>query len=221
MFREDLESDAVDELPVKSLAENADARDALFASAYGELRVLARSRLRNGGRSEMLDTTVLVHEAYLRFSNISSLHATDRRAFFAYASRIMRSVIVDTVREYQSQRRSGAADCVTLDTGVLGQLVDGEDEILRVHDALYMLSRAEPRLAVVVEMRYFGGYSEASIAEALEVTERTVRRDWQKARVLLVAIINGGLSIPVRSMPGDIGQAWLRSGNGRAPHETQ
>lgn len=191
------EANAPQESATEPLAKDGDARDALFASAYGELRQLARSRLRRGGRSEMLDTTVLVHETYLRFSRIDSLKATDRRAFFAYASRIMRSVIVDTVRQYQSERNNGAAECVTLDTGVLGQLVDGEKEILMVHEALSMLSRVEPRLAMVVEMRYFGGYSEASIAEVLAMTERTVRRDWQKARVLLLAIINGDSSVQV------------------------
>lgn len=179
----------IDELLGDARAGETRARDALFAAAYGELRVLARSRLRNGGRRDLLDTTVLVHESYLRFVRAGPLQAANRRAFFAYASQVMRSVIIDTVREYQAQRHFGRAEHVTLDTGVLNQLPCGEDEILNVHEALDTLARAEPRLAAVVEMRYFGGYSETWIAEVLQVTERTVRRDWEKARVLLMTMI--------------------------------
>jgi DNA-directed RNA polymerase specialized sigma24 family protein len=85
------------------------AQDALFASAYGDLRKLARSRLRDGGRSTMLDTTALVHESYLRFLSSGPLRSDDRRAFFAYASRVMRSVIIDSVRERSSIGHQPAA----------------------------------------------------------------------------------------------------------------
>lgn len=181
--------DEIDDLTGRSRGGTAEARDAQFAAAYGELRVLARSRLRGGGRHALLDTTVLVHEVYLRFAGAGPLHSQDRRAFFAYASRTMRSVIVDAVREHRAQRRGGDAEHLTLDTGVLNQLPSGEDEVLKVHEALGTLAVAEPRLAAVVEMRYFGGYSEHQIAEALQLTERTVRRDWDKARLLLSALL--------------------------------
>lgn len=161
------------------------AQDQLFTAAYGELRRLARSRLRDGGRNTMMDTTALVHESYLRFLNGTTLRAEDRRAFFAYASKIMRSVIIDTVRERQAQRRGGDLDKLTLNTQLVDDLPSGEEEVLHVHEALQRLAEAEPRLAQVVEMRYFGGYSETEIADALDVTERTVRRDWDKARLLL------------------------------------
>ncbi|HSW16265.1 MAG TPA: ECF-type sigma factor [Ramlibacter sp.] len=165
------------------------ARDALFAAAYDELRKLARSRLRDGGRNTVLDTTALVHESYLRFLKGGQLRSDDRRAFFAYASRVMRSVIIDAVRERQAERRGGDLQRLTLSTQVSDSLPAGEDELLKVHEALEMLAQAEPRLAKVVEMRYFGGYSEVEIGEALELTERTVRRDWDKARLLLGAML--------------------------------
>jgi len=182
----------VDDISELIRAMNADepgARDALFAAAYGELRKLARSRLRDGGRNTCLDTTALVHESYLRFLNAGQMRSEDRRAFFAYASRVMRSVIIDAVRERQAERRGGDLQRLTLNTQIADNLPAGEDELLQVHEALEALAEAEPRLAKVVEMRYFGGYSETEIAEALDLTDRTVRRDWDKARMLLGAML--------------------------------
>ena len=162
------------------------ARDRLFATAYDELRTLARSRLRDGGRDVCLDTTALVHESYLKFVNSGQLRQDDRRAFFAYASRVMRSVIIDSVRERQAERRGGDVTELTLNTAISSSLPANEQQMLDVHEALDALEHAEPRLARVVEMRYFGGYTEQEIGEALGLTERTVRRDWEKARLLLM-----------------------------------
>ncbi len=161
------------------------ARDALFAAAYGELHRLARARLRDGGRDSVLDTTCLVHESYLRFVNSGELRAEDRRAFFAYASQVMRSVIVNSVRERVAEKRGGDRRPLTLSTKLGANIVEGEETVLRVHEALEDLEKAEPRLAQVAQMRYFGGYSEQEIAATLEVTERTVQRDWEKARLIL------------------------------------
>jgi RNA polymerase sigma factor (TIGR02999 family) len=170
-------------------ADRPGARDALFAATYRELRQLARARLRDGGRGTVLDTTALVHESYLRFARAGQLHADSRRAFFAYASQVMRSVIVDAVRERLAERRGGDLERLTLST----QLQDGTpasaDEAVRVHEALQSVAAADPRLAQVVEMRYFGGFSEAEIADTLGLTVRTVRRDWDKARRLLSALL--------------------------------
>jgi RNA polymerase sigma factor (TIGR02999 family) len=165
------------------------ARDALFAAAYTELHRLARARLRDGGRNTVLDTTCLVHESYLRFLRAGQLRAEDRRAFFAYASQVMRSVIVNSVRERIAQKRGGSARPLTLSTQLGATVADGEESIMKVHEALEELAKAEPRLAQVVEMRYFGGYSEAEMAETLGVTERTVQRDWEKARLILSAAL--------------------------------
>jgi RNA polymerase sigma factor (TIGR02999 family) len=173
------------ELLGRMQAGDAGARDALFAAAYAELRRLARARLRGGARDVVLDTTCLVHESYLRFVSAGELRAADRRAFFAYASQVMRSVIVTTARERIAQKRGGDRTQLTLSTKISADVADGNETVLKVHEALEELEQAEPRLGQVAQMRYFGGYSEKEIAETLDVTERTVQRDWEKARLIL------------------------------------
>jgi len=166
------------------------ARDELFTAAYEELRRLARARLREGGRSVVLDTTSLVHECYLRFVASGELRAEERRAFFGYASKVMRSVIVNSVREQQAERRGGSAPQLALSTEIVANLAGDEETILKVHEALEVLEQADERLAQVAQMRYFGGYTEREIAETLGVTERTVQRDWEKARAILLAALS-------------------------------
>lgn len=171
-------------------AGDGTARDALFGLAYPQLHRLARARLRRGPRQTLLNTTGLVHEAYLKFLNADELRAEDRRAFFAYASQVMRSVIINSVRERQAQKRGGPERPLTLSTRIADQEAqDGAETILKVHEALEALEQAEPRLAQVAQMRYFAGYSEQEIAEILQVSERTVQRDWEKARLMLAAAL--------------------------------
>jgi RNA polymerase sigma factor (TIGR02999 family) len=170
-------------------AGDATARDALFAAAYPGLQHLARARLRDGGRNTLLDTRSLVHESYLRFVQAGELRAEDRRAFFAYASQVMRSVIVSSARERSAQKRGTGWRPLTLSTRISERVPEGEESILRVHEALESLEQVEPRLAQVAQMRYFGGYSEQEIADTLEVTERTVQRLWLKARLILLAAL--------------------------------
>jgi RNA polymerase sigma factor (TIGR02999 family) len=170
-------------------AGDASARDALFSASYEELRRLARARLRDGGRNTVLETTSLVHECYLRFVASGGLRAEDRRAFFAYASQVMRSVILNSIRERQAERRGGDLQQLTLSTEIASNLVNDEETILRVHEALEVLEQADGRLAQVAQMRYFGGYSEQEIAETLGVGERTIQRDWEKARAILAAAL--------------------------------
>jgi RNA polymerase sigma factor (TIGR02999 family) len=168
------------------------ARDALFEAAYADLRRLAHARLYGGGRNTVLDTTSLVHESYLRLVQTGELALDDRRAFFAYASQVMRSVIVDSARARLAERRGGDARKMTLSTDLEQHLVQDEEGIVRVHEALQALEQADARAAHVVEMRYFGGYTDREIAETLGVTERTVTRDWEKARMLLRVILQPG-----------------------------
>ncbi len=164
-----------------------EALDRIVSVLYADLRKLAHARLRRRGDCPtLLDTTSLVHESYLRFLRAGQIRISDRAHFLAYASRVMRSVIVDFVRERSAQRRGGPDARTTLDEDVAPK---GEQEILKVHEALEELARVSDRLVTVVEMRYFGGVSESDIAEALQVTERTVRRDWEKARLLLAAAL--------------------------------
>jgi RNA polymerase sigma factor (TIGR02999 family) len=162
-----------------------EAVDTLFAATYRELRQLARARLRSGGRNTLLDTSVLVHESYLRLSQMSGILFPDRARFLGYAGRVMRSIIVDFARAAQTDRRGGDAAHVTFSTQLADGTTAGEDEILRIHEALGELERVDERMAKVVEMRYFVGLTETEIAEALGVTDRTVRRDWEQARLFL------------------------------------
>jgi len=168
-------------------AGDESARDALFAAAYEDLRRLARARLRDGGRNTMLETTSLVHESYLRFVQAGELRAEDQRAFFAYASQVMRSVILNSVRERHAERRGGDAPQLTLSTELISNLASDEQTVLKVHEALEVLEQADTRLAQVAQMRFFGGYSFEEIAETLQVGKRTVERDWEKARMILAA----------------------------------
>lgn len=171
-------------------AGDAQAVDALFTDTYRELRKLARERLRGGRRDTLLNTTALVHESYLRLAGAGQLELKDRVHFIAYAGRAMRSVIVDFVRKRRSGRRGGDAGRVTLSTQIAGEIVTSEDEILRVHEALEELARFDPRMVQVVEMRYFAGMTEAETAAALSVTDRTVRREWEKARLWLAEALS-------------------------------
>ena len=175
---------------ITALIDRANGGDAvaineLFEALYADLHGLARARLRHNAPFTVLDTTALLHESYLRFVTAGRLNVTSRTHFMAYASRTMRSIIVDFARRRSAERRGGAVRDVTLDTDVAQSATRNEDEILRVHDALQDLAQADPRLARVVEMRYFGGLTENEVAQALGVTDRTVRRDWEKARLLL------------------------------------
>lgn len=157
----------------------------LSPETYRQLRVLARARLRGGGREALLDTTVLVHEAYLRMADVMA-GLREPHSLMGYASRTMRSVIVDFARKRGAERHGGDASFVTY-TGDLADLAGdaAAADILRVHEALEELEALDAQLARVVEMRWFAGMSETEIACAIGVSERTVRRLWDKARMLL------------------------------------
>jgi RNA polymerase sigma factor (TIGR02999 family) len=161
----------------------------LFPALYAELRRLARSRLAGGGRHTLLDTSALVHEAFLRMQREGGVALNDREHFMAYAATTMRSVVIDFVRRRSADRRGGGAEHVTLDTQAAESLGATDDEILAVHDALGTLAHVDARLVRVVEMRYFAGLSDLEIGAALGVTDRTVRRDWERARLLLAEML--------------------------------
>jgi RNA polymerase sigma factor (TIGR02999 family) len=157
----------------------------VFDTTYEDLRRMARARLSAGARGTLLDTTSLVHESFLRFANAGELRVNDRAHFFRYAGHVMRSVIVDMARARLAERRGGDAAHVTLNTALGNSLPGGEEEIVRVHEALEELALHDARMVQVVELRYFSGLTENEIAAGLGVTDRTVRRDWEKARLLL------------------------------------
>src|SRR5215831_15242419 len=159
----------------------------LFALLYDELRSLAHDQARRS--NACVNTTTLVHESYLRLSDSGRLQIEDQRHFLAYASTVMRSIVVDFARANLAQKRGGGVAPVTLNTDIVNSSVASDAEVLRIHDALDELTALDGRLAKVVEMRYFGGLSDAEIAEALQLTTRTVQRDWEKARMLLRSML--------------------------------
>ena len=161
----------------------------LFEALYQDLRRMARARLAAGGRHVLLDTTALVHESFMKLQGAGKVDLSDRDHFMAYAATAMRSVIVDYVRQRAAEKRGGDVDHVTLDTGLQESLGATDDEIVDVHEALASLEKEDPRLVRVVEMRYFVGLSDDEIGHALGLTGRTVRRDWERARLLLAGML--------------------------------
>lgn len=170
---------------------DAAAFDRIFALLYPDLRQVAHRRLSRHARDGAIETTALVHECYLKLLHRGSLTPGDRAHFLGYAAAVMRSVIVDAARQSQAARRGGGAAHVPLDTDLVETLPDAATEILDVHAALDDLARIDERLARVVEMRWFGGMTDGEIASALDLNERTVRRDWDKARLLLAHALRG------------------------------
>jgi len=166
-----------------------DAANRLFELLYGELRSIASFQLHLNDHKGMLNTTTLVHETYLRLVKSGELKTEDRRHFLAYASHVMRSVVVDMARWYLTTKRGGGQANLKLNTDIGGNMTASNEQIIQLHDALEELAVMEPRLAKVVEMRYFGGLQEAEVADALSVSLRTVQRDWEKARLLLSAAL--------------------------------
>jgi len=174
----------------RAQAGDAAAADALFAESYPLLQRIARARLRAHVRTPTLDTGALVHEVYLRFVAAGRLRIEDRLHFQRWTGRVMRSVIVDMARRRLADRRGGGVIRVSL-TGDLPMAADAaaQDLVVRVHEALANFPERDARAAQVVELRFFAGMTEPEVAEALGVTDRTVRRDWEKARLLLAGML--------------------------------
>jgi len=162
------------------------ALDNVLATLYQELHTMARRQLA-GQHGQTLDATALVHEAYLKLIGRREAQFDDRAHFFAYAASAMRSVVVDYARQRLAQKRGGDLHRVTeLPEEIEGGLRLDED-MLGLDTALNQLAAVDERLARVVELRYFAGLSELEIAELLDRSERSIRRDWQKAKLFLLA----------------------------------
>jgi RNA polymerase sigma factor (TIGR02999 family) len=158
--------------------------DRLFPLLYQELRAIAHRQIARRPHAATLDTTGLVHEAYLKVVDHSRPGTYDQPHFLALASLAMRHVLVNRAKARGRLKRGGASNAITLDEERIA--VDGQSEaLLQLEEALSRLGELEPRLARVVECRFFGGLTEEEIAAALSVTVRTVQRDWAKARMLL------------------------------------
>lgn len=178
---------------ITALLQSADAggipANELFELLYSELRQLASQQSRRHGNADV-HTTTLVHEAYLRFKGAGNLRLEDRRHFLAYASRVMRSIIVDHARQRLALKRGAGGVPVTLDTDVSAAAPGNDSEIVEVDEALAKLASLDERLAKIVELKYFGDMSHEEIADVLEVSLRTVQRGWEKARLFLSASLH-------------------------------
>ena len=161
-----------------------EAREALLGLVYDELRRIARAQLRRRGGASLV-TTELVHEAFLKLYSGSGSTANDRAHFLALAATAMRQVLIDHFRSRQAAKRGAGVEAATLETFHGAPLEDRGAMVVAVHEALARLESLDPRLARVVECRFFGGMTEDEIAEALEVSKRTVSREWRQARAWL------------------------------------
>ena len=179
----------ITELLSQARAGDQGAFDALFAELYPQLHRIDRMRMASSPQLTLLDTTGLVNECYLKLVATSRLTPVDRGHFLAYGSQVMRSIIVDAARARAAERRGGGVPDATLSSDFALEAALPEEEVLGIHQALNDLAILEPRLVEVVEMRYFGGLTESEIAESMGLSERTVRRDWEKAKILLASVL--------------------------------
>lgn len=167
----------------RTTAGDTSAREPLYELLYPELMRLARGHIARAGTLS-LDASGLLHDAYLRLVDQHNLPDANRRVFFAYASKVMRSVLVDYVRERGALKRGGDTPNLTLSTGLADSLF-AENTVPDIERALRALEKVDNRAYQMVEMRYFAGLTEADIADVLDVSLATVKRDWRKARAFL------------------------------------
>ena len=168
-----------------SLARNGDgqAGDRLFAALYEELHRVAEIQLRG---DPAMRATSLVHEAYLKLANHGALQVTDRAHYFAVAARAMRQIVIDQARARKAQRRGGGLELASLDSHAMQAMEHGRDEeVLALDGALENLGKLDGALARLVEMRFFGGLELGEIAALTERSERSLKRDWRRARAFL------------------------------------
>jgi len=169
------------------------ATEALFTALYSELHRLARQQLARGGRGITLGVTTLLHEAYLDMAGRSGTEFPDRARFMGYAARVMRALIIDHVRNRQAQKRGGQFELISLANGLVDSSAD-ERELTQISEALDKLAEVDPELAEVVDLKFFCGFSIVEIAAMRNLSERTVKRKWQKARIYLHRELNAEIA---------------------------
>jgi RNA polymerase sigma factor (TIGR02999 family) len=167
-------------------AQNGDraSADAVFTALYDELHRMARRELRRRGAGVTLGATTLLHDAYLDISGRAGTAFPDRNRFMGYACRVMRGIIIDYARARQAQKRGGLFEITSLKTDVAEAVADAA-ELTRISDALDELATVDSRLSRIVDLKFFCGFSFVEIAGMMGVSERTVQRDWEKARIYL------------------------------------
>ena len=166
-----------------------------FQRLYAELRRLARREVFKGGAAGHMLATTLLHEAYLQMSARDGLSFPDVAHFMAYAGRAMRGIVIDRARARQAQKRGGDLDIAALDTYLSDHAAAPEDagakSLEHLGEAVEQLAAIDPRLAELVDLKFFAGLTFAEIAALRGVSERTPQRDWDKVRVLLHGLVNG------------------------------
>lgn len=175
---------------VLTLGDDPAAAEAMFPLVYDELRRMARRALDGEQTGHTLDTTALVHEAYLRLVDSARVPWEDRSRFLAVAATAMRHILIDYARRRRAQKRGQAPIAVDLDKVQLSS-DDSVEALVAIDDALTRLAALSPRLVQVVECRFFIGMTEEETAVALGITSRTVRRDWLKAKGWLAVVMSG------------------------------
>ncbi len=181
------DSDQVTTLLLDWRQGNAAARDQLLAVVYNELRRLASHYLRPERRDHTLQPTALVHELYLRlFAKAETITWQNRAHFFAVAAQTLRRILVDHARAHRAEKRGGTQVKLSL-TAAQGWAEERVEDLVALDEALDRLAQLEPRAAQVVELRFFGGLQEDEVAEVLEVSPITVKRDWKVARAWLLS----------------------------------
>ncbi len=165
-------------------AGKPEAREELFPLVYDELRRLARSYLRKERADHTLQPTALVHEAYLRMVDQTRVNWQNRAHFYGIAANIMRQILVDHARAHAAAKRGGAAERLSLDD-VNISLEQNSADLLALDEALHSLAKVDARKSRVVELLYFGGLEHKETAEVLGISEKTVQRDWQFAKLWL------------------------------------
>ena len=182
--------DVMDRSPaVRTAGEEPDV-DALFTSLYADLCRLARREVRRNGAQELVGTGTLVHEAWLDIRRSSSLAFAGPGQFLSYAARMMRGLAIDRVRARQAHKRGGDVVITSLNTGHDDAQLPGDD-LQAVREALDELEGVDPALALVVDLKFFCGFTLGEIATMQGVSERTVQRQWDKARGLLYRSLHG------------------------------
>lgn len=179
------------ESELEALIQRADSADAeaaerLFALLYHELHRLAEHHLRRQGRTLTLSSTTLVHEAYLNMAGRDSVAFPDRARFLAYASRAMRTLVIDYARSRRAQKRGRDLEITLVGDERPTALAERTaEELVRLSDGLAELASLDPALASLVDLHFFCGLSFVEIAALRGVSDKTVQRDWRKARMLL------------------------------------
>jgi RNA polymerase sigma factor (TIGR02999 family) len=167
------------------------ALDQLTPRVYDELRRLARSLMRNERPGNTIQTTDLVHEAYLKLIDVANVDWQHRAHFFAISAQVMRRILLDRARRTSAAKRGGDAKRMNLDEAP-DLASDRSRELIALDDALSAMAKIDPRKARVIELRFFGGLSVEETAEVLKVSPDTVLRDWKLGRAWLLAEIGGG-----------------------------